>query len=42
MFFMGWRAEAANSQQIDTLEVVAQLLSNGQAGLFDLDLNQKA
>lgn len=41
MFFMGWRAEAANSQQIDTLEVVAQLLSNGQAGLFDLDLNQK-
>ena len=32
---------AANSQQIDTLEVVAQLLSNGQAGLFDLDLNQK-
>lgn len=41
MFFMGWRAEAANSQQIDTLEVIAQLLSNGRAGLFDLDLNQK-
>lgn len=41
MFFMGWRAEAANSQQIDTLEVIAQLLSNGRAGLFDLDLSQK-
>ena len=41
MFFMGWRAEAANSQQIDTLEVIAQLLSNGRAGLFDLNLSQK-
>ena len=41
MLFMGWRAEPSNSQQIDTLEIVAQLLSNGQAGLFDLDLSQK-
>ena len=41
MLFMGWRAEPSNSLQIDTLEVIAQLLSNGQAGLFDLDLSQK-
>lgn len=41
MFFMGWRADASNSQQIDTLEVIGELLSNGKAGLFDLDLNQK-
>ena len=40
-FFMGWRAEASNSLQMDTLEIVAQLLSNGAAGLFDLDLTQK-
>ena len=41
MLFMGWRADASKSLQIDTLEIVAQLLSNGQAGLFDLDLSQK-
>ena len=41
MLFMGWRAEPSNSLQMDTLEVIAQLLSNGQAGLFDLDLSQK-
>ena len=41
MLFMGWRADASNSLQLDTLEVIAQLLSNGQAGLFDLDLSQK-
>ncbi len=41
MLFMGWRADASKSLQLDTLEIVAQLLSNGQAGLFDLDLSQK-
>ncbi len=41
MLFMGWRADASKSLQLDTLEVIAQLLSNGQAGLFDLDLSQK-
>ena len=41
MLFMGWRAEPSNSLQMDTLEIIAQLLSNGQAGLFDLDLSQK-
>ena len=41
ILFMGWRADAGKSQQLDTLEIVAQLLSNGQAGLFDLNLTQK-
>ena len=41
ILFMGWRADAGKSQQLDTLEIVAQLLSNGQAGLFDLNLSQK-
>ena len=41
ILLMGWRADAGKSQQLDTLEIVAQLLSNGQAGLFDLNLSQK-
>lgn len=38
--WMGWKAEAAASAQADTLEVIGNLLSNGKAGLFDLDINQ--
>ena len=37
---MGWRFEAGNSMQADTLEVISNMLSNGNAGLFDLDINQ--
>ena len=38
--WIGWRAEQANSLQADTLELMEDVLSNGRAGLFDLDLNQ--
>jgi len=38
--WMGWRAKQANSLQADTLELMEDVLSNGRAGLFDLDLNQ--
>ena len=38
--WMAWRAEKANSQQADTLQLLEDVLSNGRAGLFDLDLNQ--
>ena len=37
---MGWRFDAGNSLQIDTMNVVAEMLSNGTAGLIDLNLNQ--
>lgn len=36
---MGWRTAAGNSLQIDTLNVISQMLSNGKAGMFDIDLN---
>lgn len=36
---VGWRTNAAASAQTDTLNVIANMLSNGKAGLFDLDLN---
>ena len=38
--WLGWRAKQANSLQADTLELMEDVLSNGRAGLFDLDLNQ--
>ena len=39
--WMGWRFEKASSLQSDTLAVVESMLSNGTAGLIDLDLNQQ-
>ena len=39
--WMGWRFDRGNSLQIDTLEIVGMLLSNGTAGLIDLDINQQ-
>ena len=36
---LGWRTSAGNSADIDTLQVVAKMLSNGKAGLFDINLN---
>lgn len=38
--YLGWRGERGNSLQCDTLNIISNLLSNGHAGLFDLDLNQ--
>ena len=37
---LGWKFDGGASAQTDTLEVVAKILSNGTAGLFDLDINQ--
>ncbi|MCR5679502.1 MAG: insulinase family protein [Prevotella sp.] len=39
--WVGWKFDAARSLQADTLQVVAQMLSNGTAGLIDLDINQQ-
>ena len=38
--WVGWRAQQANTLQADTLSLMEDVLSNGKAGLFDLDLNQ--
>ncbi len=37
---MGWKMNGSASLQADTLNVITELLSNGKAGLFDIDLNQ--
>ena len=37
----GWRFDRGNSLQIDTLEMIGAMLSNGTAGLIDLDINQQ-
>ena len=39
--WLSWRSERAQSLQNDTLELVNAVLSNGKAGLLDLDLNQQ-
>ncbi len=38
--WVAWRAKQANSLQADTLQLMEDVLSNGRAGLFDLNLNQ--
>ncbi len=38
--WVAWRAKKANSLQADTLRLLEDVLSNGHAGLFDLNLNQ--
>ena len=38
---LAWKFDRAASFQTDTLEVISQMLSNGKAGLMDLDLDQK-
>lgn len=38
---MGWNFPGAASEQSDTLSVISEMLSNGKAGIFDLDINQK-
>jgi len=39
--WMGWRFGRGNSLQIDTLNIIGEMLSNGTAGLIDLDINQQ-
>ncbi len=37
---VGWKFDRAASLQNDTLNVISNMLSNGVAGLFDINLNQ--
>jgi len=39
--WLGWRFDGEASLQIDTLQVVENILSNGTAGLIDLDITQQ-
>lgn len=41
MLWLGWRFDRGNTLQCDTLDVVGDMLSNGTAGLIDLDINQQ-
>lgn len=38
---IGWRFDRGNSLQVDTLDIIGSMLSNGTAGLVDLDINQQ-
>lgn len=38
---LAWRFPGASSKDFETLQVISQLLYNGNAGLIDLDLNQQ-
>ncbi|MDE7456636.1 MAG: insulinase family protein [Prevotella sp.] len=38
--WLGWLAKKASDLQCDTLEVIEDILNNGKAGIFDLNLNQ--
>ncbi len=38
---MGWRFGKANSNQSDTLSIIASVLANGKCGLFEIDLEQQ-
>ncbi len=38
---MAWRFKGANQFESDVLDIISQILSNGKAGLFDIDLEQK-
>ena len=37
----GWAFPGAKDQACDTLSLISEVLSNGRAGLIDLDINQK-
>ena len=39
--WLGWRFDRGASLQADTLQVIENMLSNGTAGLLDLDINQQ-
>jgi predicted Zn-dependent peptidase len=38
---MGWRFNGANDPQVDTLDILTEVLANGKAGLFDINLEQQ-
>lgn len=38
---MAWRFDGGNSLQMDTVDVISTILSNGKAGLMDINLAQK-
>lgn len=37
---LGWRFNGVNTLQNDTLDIIGDILSNGKAGLFDINLTQ--
>lgn len=39
--YLAWKFDKAASLQADTLDVISDMLSNGKAGLMDLNLDQK-
>ncbi len=39
--YLGWAFPAAKDAACDTLSLISEVLSNGRAGLIDLDINQK-
>lgn len=39
--YLAWRAKGASALQSDTLAIIGEILSNGRAGIFDLNINQK-
>ncbi len=39
--WLGWRFDRGNSLQVDTLDIIGEMLSNGTAGLIDLNINQQ-
>ena len=39
--YIGWQFPGAKDRACDTLSLLSQVLSNGRAGLLDLDINQK-
>ncbi len=38
---MAWRFNGASDRQTDTLDVISNMLANGKAGLFEINLEQK-
>ncbi|MCR4994118.1 MAG: insulinase family protein, partial [Bacteroidales bacterium] len=41
MLYIGWQFPGAKDRVSDTLALISDLMSNGRAGLIDLDINQK-
>ena len=41
LLYLGWQAPNAKDRACDTLSLISEVLSNGRAGLLDLDINQK-
>ena len=39
--YLGWSFAGAKDRVSDTLSLISEVLNNGRAGLFDLDINQK-